>query len=351
MCFNNINYIEFFLFQFPLNKLSDQLREEIAQAGFTEALTFSLCSSDDVATKLKKSIQDVPAVHISNPKALEFQVARTTLLPGVLKTIAANKKMPLPHKLFEVSDVVLKDSTAAQLRSLRVTLFHLQVTLHLGQVITEESETNVSSTEIPLAWTSEYVIVMKLSNYNIHHLPGSLHASATPTNRIFNFGNPQLFMLGRKKFQSTPEMVAPRGLVTSGPANLWHRGPPPWSSERRWARWPNRIASPTQSGEDSPPSPEPAPRLGTPSTLTSSLGRPPALQLLQLGELFCKWESCRTMLLVGGLSWGSPVSPAPSFRCCSIFTSITLIDFQDFAVKSRPNLFTHWGAIFLQRPP
>ncbi|XP_063228095.1 phenylalanine--tRNA ligase beta subunit isoform X2 [Bacillus rossius redtenbacheri] len=98
--------------QFPLNKLSDQLREEIAQAGFTEALTFSLCSSDDVSTKLKKKIQEVPAVHISNPKTLEFQVARTTLLPGLLKTIAANKKMPLPHKLFEVSDVVLKDSSA-----------------------------------------------------------------------------------------------------------------------------------------------------------------------------------------------------------------------------------------------
>ncbi|XP_061639197.1 phenylalanine--tRNA ligase beta subunit isoform X3 [Phyllopteryx taeniolatus] len=37
------------------------------------------------------------------------QVARTTLLPGLLKTIAANRKMPLPLKLFEISDVVLKD--------------------------------------------------------------------------------------------------------------------------------------------------------------------------------------------------------------------------------------------------
>lgn len=40
------------------------------------------------------------------------QVARTSLLPGLLKTISANKKMPLPHKLFEVSDVVLRDDTA-----------------------------------------------------------------------------------------------------------------------------------------------------------------------------------------------------------------------------------------------
>jgi hypothetical protein len=29
-------------------------------------------------------------------------------LPGLLKTVQANRKMPLPLKLFEISDVVLK---------------------------------------------------------------------------------------------------------------------------------------------------------------------------------------------------------------------------------------------------
>lgn len=42
---------------------------------------------------------------------LVLQVARTTLLPGLLKTIAANRKMPLPLKLFEISDIVVKDPT------------------------------------------------------------------------------------------------------------------------------------------------------------------------------------------------------------------------------------------------
>jgi len=98
--------------QLPINKLTDQLRESTAQAGFTEALTFSLCSRDDVATKMRKDIKNIPAVHISNPKTLEFQVARTSLLPGLLKTVQANRKMPLPLKLFEISDVVLKDAGA-----------------------------------------------------------------------------------------------------------------------------------------------------------------------------------------------------------------------------------------------
>ncbi|VVC94492.1 unnamed protein product [Leptidea sinapis] len=96
--------------QQPINKLTEQLRHECAHAGFTEALTFTLCSREDIATKLGRTIDQVPAAHISNPKTLEFQVVRTELLPGLLKTLAANKKMPLPLKIFEISDVVLKDN-------------------------------------------------------------------------------------------------------------------------------------------------------------------------------------------------------------------------------------------------
>lgn len=97
---------------YPLNKLSEQLRFELAQAGLTEALTFTLCSRDDVGTKMNKKIEEIPAVHIGNPKTAEFQIVRTSLLPGLLKTLAANKKMPLPLKLFEISDVVFKDDEA-----------------------------------------------------------------------------------------------------------------------------------------------------------------------------------------------------------------------------------------------
>lgn len=97
---------------FPLNKLSEQLRHDLAQAGLTEALTFTLVSRDDAGAKMNKKIEEIPAVHIGNPKTAEFQIARTSLLPGLLKTLAANKKMPLPLKLFEISDVVLKDPEA-----------------------------------------------------------------------------------------------------------------------------------------------------------------------------------------------------------------------------------------------
>ncbi|QQP50893.1 PhenylalaninetRNA ligase beta subunitlike, partial [Caligus rogercresseyi] len=54
--------------QLPLNKLSDQLREQIAQSGFTEALSFSLCSKDDISTKLCNPQAINEAVKISNPR-------------------------------------------------------------------------------------------------------------------------------------------------------------------------------------------------------------------------------------------------------------------------------------------
>lgn len=98
--------------QFALNKLTDQLRTQVAQSGFTEILTFTLCSREDISTKLNKRIEDVPAVHIANPKTLEFQVCRTTLIPGLLKTLASNRKMPMPLKLFEISDIVTVDINA-----------------------------------------------------------------------------------------------------------------------------------------------------------------------------------------------------------------------------------------------
>ncbi|KAM4770733.1 phenylalanine--tRNA ligase beta subunit [Rhinophrynus dorsalis] len=97
--------------QLPLNKLTELLRQDMAAAGFTEALTFALCSVEDISDKLGVPISETKAAHISNPKTAEFQVARTTLLPGLLKTIAANRKMPLPLKLFEISDVVVKDES------------------------------------------------------------------------------------------------------------------------------------------------------------------------------------------------------------------------------------------------
>lgn len=95
--------------QLPINKLCDLLRIDTAAAGFCEALTFALVSRADIGEKMGHGKLPENAVTVSNPKTAEFQVCRTGLLPGLLKTTQANRNLPLPLKLFEVSDVVMKD--------------------------------------------------------------------------------------------------------------------------------------------------------------------------------------------------------------------------------------------------
>lgn len=92
----------------PINKLTDLLRIELAMAGFTEALTLSLCSKEENFDFLNQE-DDGSAVVIANPKTIEFQVARTNMLTGLLKTLAMNREKSLPIKLFEISDVVQCD--------------------------------------------------------------------------------------------------------------------------------------------------------------------------------------------------------------------------------------------------
>jgi phenylalanyl-tRNA synthetase beta chain len=95
--------------EFPLNLLGDLLRDEIGRAGYTEVLTHGLCSTHDNFVALRRPI--TAAVSLSNPANKEYEVVRTTLLPGLLKTIQHNKSASFTagFKLFEISDVVLPD--------------------------------------------------------------------------------------------------------------------------------------------------------------------------------------------------------------------------------------------------
>jgi phenylalanyl-tRNA synthetase beta chain len=91
-----------------INKLSDILRLEAAMAGWSEVLTLILCSHDENFGWLNRKDDGTTAVRLANPKTAEYQVVRTSLLPGLLKTIRENKHHSVPIKIFEVSDVAFK---------------------------------------------------------------------------------------------------------------------------------------------------------------------------------------------------------------------------------------------------
>lgn len=80
--------------QQPINKLTDLIRTEMAMSGYTECLTMALLSKKDLFTNVLKPFSEFEVsrtVEIFKSKCPEFEVFRTTLIPGLLKTIEANK--------------------------------------------------------------------------------------------------------------------------------------------------------------------------------------------------------------------------------------------------------------------
>ncbi|KAK4166805.1 putative phenylalanyl-tRNA synthetase beta chain [Cladorrhinum sp. PSN259] len=95
----------------PINKLSDIVRNECAMAGWIEVMPLILCSHEENFEWLNRVDDGKTAVKLANPRTVEYQVARTSLLPGLLKTLSENKAMRLPLQITENADVVLKDES------------------------------------------------------------------------------------------------------------------------------------------------------------------------------------------------------------------------------------------------
>lgn len=109
----------------PINHLTDLVRTEMAAAGFVEALNWGLISRrenfvylrreehpgllDRIVAKPDEYHETLVPVSVKDPKTKEFEILRTSLLPGILKTLACNKSQELPLKIFEVNDVVVQD--------------------------------------------------------------------------------------------------------------------------------------------------------------------------------------------------------------------------------------------------
>ncbi|CAN1832694.1 Phenylalanine--tRNA ligase beta subunit, cytoplasmic [Linum perenne] len=94
-----------------LNELENLIRVEVAMNGFTELLTFILCSYGENFTMLNRTDNKSTAVIIDNPRSSDSEVVRTSLMPGALKCIKHSYKNPKPIKIFEVGEVSCLDET------------------------------------------------------------------------------------------------------------------------------------------------------------------------------------------------------------------------------------------------
>lgn len=109
--------------QLPINKLTNELRKVCTCAKYNECLTLCLVSKVEQFTKMRKkgpSKDNKICVILSNPISSECDIARTSLLPGLIKCMRANIDVKLPIRFFEIGDVVLLDpSTETGARNAR----------------------------------------------------------------------------------------------------------------------------------------------------------------------------------------------------------------------------------------
>jgi phenylalanyl-tRNA synthetase beta chain len=94
-----------------INKLSDIVRHECAMAGWVEVMPLILCSHEENFEWLNRVDDGNTAIKLANPKSVEYQVVRTSLLPGLLKTLRENKSVRLPLMIHETSDIAFKDES------------------------------------------------------------------------------------------------------------------------------------------------------------------------------------------------------------------------------------------------
>jgi len=97
--------------QQPLNKLTGLLRDVVSQVGFMEVMTWVLINNDENFKFLNRE-DDGSSVTLDNPRQEGFNVVRTTLVPGLLKTLNRNLgQVNIPIRIFEAGDVVIQDAS------------------------------------------------------------------------------------------------------------------------------------------------------------------------------------------------------------------------------------------------
>lgn len=91
----------------PEEIAADNLREMLVGFGLQETMNLMLTNEEKHYKKM--SLKEGKRVEIANPKTGETTMIRTSLLPGLLEVISANKHEKYPQNIFEVGEVVLVD--------------------------------------------------------------------------------------------------------------------------------------------------------------------------------------------------------------------------------------------------
>jgi len=92
----------------PGEEQAETARKAMTGLGFLEVITLVLVNEQANYDALRRP-RGTDHVQIENPISVDQTMVRTTLLPGILDTLAVNANHPLPQRVFEVGNVTRLD--------------------------------------------------------------------------------------------------------------------------------------------------------------------------------------------------------------------------------------------------
>ena len=93
----------------PIERLSERARRVLTGLGFMEVMTYTLTNPRKNFELMRTGGE---TAEIANPVSEEYTIIRNSLLPCLLSVLRANRRNPLPQRVFEVGDIVVLDEGA-----------------------------------------------------------------------------------------------------------------------------------------------------------------------------------------------------------------------------------------------
>lgn len=91
--------------------LSRDVRGTLLGLGFTEVMSLPLTTEEEHFLRFLKEVPD-SYPRVANPKLVALKVVRTHLMTGLLQALFENRKRPMPLRLFEIDNVVVREPGA-----------------------------------------------------------------------------------------------------------------------------------------------------------------------------------------------------------------------------------------------
>lgn len=89
-----------------VERMNNRVRELMIGLGFTEVMTFTLTSERIHFDMMRRKGS---ALKIANPASEEQRIFRSSILPMLLEALSMNRHYPMPHRIFEVGDVIVNE--------------------------------------------------------------------------------------------------------------------------------------------------------------------------------------------------------------------------------------------------